>query len=41
MKPLAGVRVLELALILAGPWWGRRLADLGSEVIRVERPGQG
>jgi len=39
--PLAGVRVLELARILAGPWAGQILADLGAEVTKVERKGAG
>jgi crotonobetainyl-CoA:carnitine CoA-transferase CaiB-like acyl-CoA transferase len=40
-KPLAGLKVIELARILAGPWAGQLLADLGAEVIKVERPGSG
>jgi len=40
-KPLAGLKVLELARILAGPWAGQLLADLGAEVIKVERPDAG
>ncbi|TMJ16115.1 MAG: CoA transferase [Alphaproteobacteria bacterium] len=41
MKPLAGLKVVELARILAGPWAGQLLADLGAEVVKVERPEVG